>query len=56
MISMVRIDLNITKEQLGFLVRMGGTMSEHIRRAIDDYIVKIKGQNASTSPSQKGGK
>ena len=52
--AMVRIDILITKEQFSFLKNIPGTVSEHIRRAIDDYVVKMKGNNASVSPTKKG--
>lgn len=43
----------INVEQLDFLSNLPGTTSEHIRRAIDEYMVKIKKEQlqVSTSPS-----
>lgn len=52
---MERINLFIGVTQLSFLQDLSGHVSEHIRKAIDEYIVKLKNQNATTSPSKKGG-
>ena len=52
---MVRCDLLLTREQFNFLKGVSGTVSENIRRAIDEYMVKMRGMNASLSPT-KGGK
>jgi hypothetical protein len=54
---MFRFNFVTTKEQIEFLKSLPGTSSEHIRRAIDDYKLKIEGQ-AVISPSKnlkKGG-
>ena len=54
---MIRCDFMLTPEQYAFLETLEGTKSEHMRRAIDDYIEKVKGTSASLSPlSKKGGK
>ena len=59
---MRRKDVYITDEQVIFLSELGGTISEHIRRAIDEYIQKIKNRDITTSMSkniivdEKGGK
>jgi len=53
---MIRCDFMLTPEQYSFLEALEGTKSEHMRRAIDDYIEKVKGTSASGSPSMKGGK
>jgi len=36
-----------------FLEELVGSISEHIRIAVDEYIVKKKELNVSTSPSKK---
>lgn len=49
---MLRKNFYITKDQIDFLKKDKGlTVSEHIRRALDEYIAKKKNQNATTSPS-----
>lgn len=53
---MVRRDLLLSEEQIKYLQGLEGTVSEHIRRAIDEYIKKLKRRiSASISPSKKGG-
>lgn len=50
---MLRKNFYVTKDQLEFLKKHDLlTVSEHIRRAIDNYIDKLKNQNATTSPSK----
>ena len=50
---MLRKNFYITKEQIDFLKKDSGlTVSEHIRRALDEYITRKKNQNATTSLSQ----
>lgn len=51
---MRRTNIYITDEQVVFLSELQGTIAEHIRRAIDEYIQKIKSQTISAS-SSKGG-
>jgi hypothetical protein len=47
-------DLYIREDQIAFIGKLPGMFSEHIRRAIDDYINKIKqGVNITISPSKK---
>ena len=51
---MIRKNFYLTQEQSDTLARMKSlTISEHIRRAIDEYIIKCMNQNASVSPSIK---
>mgnify|MGYP001566525312 CR=1 FL=1 len=50
---MRRIDVYIQENQYYFLVAQPGTLSENIRKAIDDYIQKIKALNVSASQSQR---
>lgn len=49
---MIRKNFYVTKDQLDFLKKHNLlTVSEHIRRSIDDYIAKLKNRDATTSPS-----
>lgn len=43
----------IGDNQVEFLSGLVGSISEHIRLAIDEYIVKKKELNVSVSPSKK---
>lgn len=55
---MVRKNFYITREQEKFLQDIPGNISEHIRRALDAYIEKLRSRaDATTSPSKstKGG-
>ena len=53
---MIRKNFYLTKEQNDFLKNKKSlTVSEHIRRAIDEYIEKMRSSTAVTSPSAKGG-
>lgn len=52
---MIRADIYISPEQKLMLATLPGTLSEHIRRAIDEYIEKLKSTTASASQSKKGG-
>ena len=47
---MVRKHLLLTNEQDRFLGKLSGNASEHIRRAIDEYIERHKNMDATTSP------
>ena len=49
---MDRVDFNLGKDQRLFLENLPGTLSEHIRRAIDEYIERIKANNVSSSVSR----
>lgn len=56
-IHMIRKNVWFDKEQLDFISKLPGPESDHIRRALDDYIQKIKRQQikgVSTSPSAEG--
>ena len=54
---MVRKNFYLTVEQNSFLKKKKSlTVSEHIRRAIDEYIERMTGKEPATSPSEKGGK
>lgn len=51
---MIRKNFYLTEDQAEFLKkRKDLTVSEHIRRAIDEYISKIRNHVASVSPSAK---
>ena len=58
---MIRINLYIPEESYNYLNSLSGTLSEHTRFAIDQYIHKLRqeetrlAQNASASVSLKGG-
>lgn len=51
---MVRKDFLIREDQDAFLSKLPGMASEHIRKALDDYMKKLT-PKARTSPSKKGG-
>lgn len=52
---MIRKNFYLTKEQNRILKgNKALTISEHIRRAIDEYIARFQ-TGSSTSPSEKGG-
>jgi len=52
---MKRKDVYITDEQVVFLTELDGTVSEHIRRAIEEYIQRLKNikMTASASTSER---
>lgn len=52
---MKRIDAYITEAQFFFLTKLTGTLSEHLRRALDAYIEEKKATSSSASVSKKGG-
>ena len=49
---MLRKDIWLTNEQVRFLRKLEGNTTEHIRRAIDEYIGKMKDLQVSKSPSK----
>lgn len=51
---MIRKNFYLTVEQNDFLKKFKGlTVSEHIRRALDEYIARHASDTAVQSPSQK---
>ena len=52
---MLRRDVYLTEEQDNFLCKLAGTISEHIRRAIDDYIEKLTKKVSASQSKRKGG-
>lgn len=51
---MIRKNFYLTEEQAAFLKHKKDiSVSEHIRRAIDEYIEKLKNNSSSVSPSVK---
>lgn len=52
---MVRKHFYLTEEQEKFLKSLPGTMAEHLRKALDEYIEKKQNLNISASSSMKGG-
>lgn len=53
--AMKRVDFLLDEIKIKFLSSLSGTLSEHLRRAIDDYIEKKKALNVSASKSKKVG-
>jgi hypothetical protein len=52
--NMIRKNFYLTKEQSDFLKKQKDlTVSEHIRRALDEYIATKKRSTAVTSPSSR---
>jgi len=51
---MIRKNFWLTNDQFRFLRKLEGNVSEHVRRAIDEYITKLKIDllNVSRSPSK----
>lgn len=49
---MIRKDLFLTNDQFRFLRKLEGNVSEHIRRAIDEYIEKKKQEQLKVSTSK----
>ena len=52
---MKRIHIFLDEKQIDFLKELPGKASEHIRRALDEYIYKVRGLNVSASRSKKEG-
>ena len=51
---MIRKNFWLSNDQVRFLRKLEGTMTEHIRRAIDIYIESKKMLKVSISPSKYG--
>ena len=49
---MIRKNFWLSNDQVRFLRKLEGTMTEHIRRAIDEYIERMKDLQVSKSPSK----
>ena len=49
---MERVDFLLDETQLKFLKKLPGTLSEHIRTAINNYIRKIQSEGMSASQSK----
>ncbi len=52
---MRRVNHFLDVKQVEFLEDLPGTISEHIRRAVEQYIDKVKGDKSSASLSKKVG-
>ena len=52
---MIPMFIRLREDQHAFLKDLPGTISEHLRRAIDDYIEKKKNTDVSVSLSGKKG-
>ena len=50
---MERVNFLLDKQTFQFLKSLSGTVSEHIRRAIDEYIAKLRATNVSASESKR---
>lgn len=50
---MIRVNFLLDESTFNFLKNLPGTISEHIRRAINEYIDKIKAQQISASQSER---
>ena len=50
---MIRKHFYISQEELDYLKKLPGTVSDHIRRAISEYIEDIQKQKYSASQSRK---
>jgi len=50
---MKRINLFLDETEIEYLKRLPGTLTEHIRRAIYEYLQKLSTQNVSASQSRK---
>ena len=51
-VCMIRKDLWLRNDQVRFLRKQKGNMTEHIRLAIDEYINKLKIELLNVSKSQ----
>jgi len=51
-----RFDFFINEEQVKLLKNLPGNVSEHIRRAIYEYLQKLSEANVSSSASKRGDK
>ncbi len=50
---MRRVHVFLEETQIEFLKKLSGKASEHIRRALDEYIKELIGENVSASRSKK---
>lgn len=50
---MIRKASYFRKEQLDFLKTIQGNFADHLRRALDEYIERLKGQKVSASASKR---
>jgi hypothetical protein len=53
---MIVKSLYIREDQNKFLTKLPGTLSEQVRRAIDEYIESIEGKNVGSSLSKESDK
>ena len=54
---MILRNVRFEPEQISFLMNLPGKFSEHVRRAVDEYITRKKNSDVSVSMSEmKGGK
>lgn len=52
---MIRKNLYFYEEQVRFLEKLKGKFSDHVRRAVDRYIDRLKSNRTSASRSKKEG-
>lgn len=52
--AMKRIDVYIREDQFYFLTSTPSTLSEHIRKALDDYIEKLKPTSSQSKSKERG--
>ena len=52
---MIRVDFMAREDQISYLKKLPGNISEHIRRAIDEYKQSIESKKVSESASKKRG-
>ncbi len=50
---MERVDFLLEKAYKKFLEGLPGTLSDHLRRAVDEYIKRLKSDKTSASLSQE---
>ena len=50
-IHMIRKNFWLTNDQFRFLRKLEGNVSEHVRRAVDEYIAKLKIERLNVSKS-----
>jgi len=48
---MIRKNFWLTNDQFRFLRKLEGNVSEHVRRAVDEYITKLKIERLNVSKS-----
>jgi len=52
---MRRIDVYLDESWISYLKKLPGTFSEHIRQAVNNYMIYLENAKISASLSKKGG-